>query len=214
VKRGAVEPKLMRISHRDLRACLANPREWVKQRQSGAKSFTGRPGYNSYLKYAMRRMDRGDALAAASSYFTEATRKLVNRAKKDERLAWLAGYEQWRRSAGVLEADWFARPLLAVGNVALGGRVDRVDFLQGEVAYRGLLLGEAGPPAGWQEEPVYPLLQFGLAARYGRPANEFGVGFQRLEGGDPEVNVYSRSEMRAAVAVFERLAKRISQYMR
>lgn len=211
--RSAAEPKAIRISHRDLRNCLANPREWVAARQSGAKGFTARLGYNSYLKYAMRRLDRGDALAVASSYFREATGKLVNRAKKDERLEWLASYARWRQSAGIVGCDWFARPLLVVGNVVLGGQVDRVDFLQGEVGYRGLLLSEPGAPAGWRDEPTYPLLQYGLAARYGRPAEEFGIGLQRLDGSEPEVTVYSRKEMEAAVAVFQRLAKRISQYM-
>lgn len=212
--RPKAEPKTIRVSHRELAACLANPRAWAAQRQSGAKGFRPRPGYNAYLKYAMRRLDRGGTLALASSYFMDATRKLVNRTKKDERLAWLASYDHWKGSAGIVGCDWFARPMLAVGNVVLGGQVDRVDFLQGDVSYRGILLSEGGPSTGWRDEPAYPLLQYGLATRYGRPVEEFGVGVQRLDGSEPEVTVYSRKEMEAAVTAFQRLARRISQYIR
>jgi hypothetical protein len=211
--RRTVELKTIRLSHRELAVCLANPRRWAAQRQSGAKGFVARPGYNAYLKYAMRRLDQGQTLAGASSYFMDATGRLVNSGKKDERLAWLASYHHWRKSAGIVGSDWFARPLVAVGNVVLGGQVDRVDFLQGDVSYRGILLSESGPSPGWRDELAYPLLQYGLATRYGRPVEEFGVGLQRLDGSQPEVTVYSPKELEAAVTAFQRLAKRISQYM-
>lgn len=144
----------------------------------------------------------------------DASRKLVNRTRKDERLAWLASYDRWKRGAGLVGCDWFARPLLAEGNVVLAGQVDRVDFLQGEVFYRGILLREGGELAGWRDEPAFPLLQYGLASRYGRPAEEFGVGVQCLDGSEPQVAVYSRKEIETALAMFQLLAKRLSGYMR
>lgn len=207
----AAEPKTIRVSHRELAICLANPGVWAAQRLAGAKGFRRRPGYNAYLKYAMKRLDQGDTLAEASLYFMQATGKLVNAGKKEQRLAWLASYDQWKQNAGMMGYDWFARPLLVAGNVELGGQVDRVDFLQGEVSYRGILLSEESPPPGWRDEAAYPLLQYGLANRYGRPAEEFGVGVQRLDGSDPEVTVYSAKELEAAVRAFRRLARKISQ---
>ena len=209
-----VEPKTIRVSHRELATCLANPRAWAAQRRLGTKGFTPLPGYNAYLKYAMKRLDGGDTLAAASAYFMTVTGKLINSEKKNERIAWLASYDQWKKTAGMVGCDWFARPLLAAGNIELGGQVDRVDFLQGQVSYRGILLREENPTAGWRNEPAYPLLQYGLATRYGRPVEEFGVGIQRLDASDLEVTVYSPEELEAAVKAFQRLAKRISQLIR
>jgi hypothetical protein len=207
-------PKRIRVSHRELGVCLANPRAWVAERQAGGKRFTPGPGYNAYLKYAMKRLDQGATLVEASAYFVNATNRLVNAQKKEQRLAWLRRYDSWRRSSGIIGSDWLARPLLVSGNVELGGQVDRIDFLQSEMSYRGILLREDEPEGTWRDEAVYPLLQYGLANRYGRPMEEFGIGIQKLDGSAPDVMVYSAEEMEQAVEAFRRLAKRISQLMR
>jgi hypothetical protein len=80
--------------------------------------------------------------------------------------------------------------------------------------YRGILLDEYDAPAAWRDELRYPLLQLGLAKRYGRPVEEFGIGLQKLDGSDPEATVYSSDDIDWAMAELRRLAKRISQLMR
>jgi hypothetical protein len=162
----------------------------------------------------MMRLDRGDTVAEASAHFVRATSKLRDAKKKERRRIWLARYDAWRTGAAMIGSDWRARPLLLIGNVELGGQVDRVDFLQGTMPYRGILLSEDQPPEGWRDEPQYPLLQLGLANRYGRPVDEFGIGIQKLDGSEPEVTIYSSGEIERAAGEFRRLARRISQLMR
>jgi hypothetical protein len=73
--------------------------------------------------------------------------------------------------------------------------------------YRAVLLDRVRE--GWEQELRMPLIQRIVATTYGRPEDEFAVGYQELDASNLQTISYSVSQIDAAEETARQLAVRV-----
>jgi hypothetical protein len=199
----------VRISHKELEECLRDPPSWVASKFNDAAGGP-RGGYDYCLREGIYFFHKTDDPAGARNYLerTLSNRKLASRLRVEGVLERLDAYVYWFHKSGVLMADHRCRLEFDLGSgMILGGVISRLDITSG--GYRSILLG-AIPPT-WRREVRMPLIQRGMAKKYGRPEDEFEIAYQELDASDLQATSYSRVELDEAEERARRLAEGVNR---
>lgn len=201
----------MRISHRELEACAANPRRWVADRQGRAQFGWS---YDRVARASIYKFHRTSSQAEALEYFNQLLPRV--RLKDGERAEAsrtdLERYIRWSEVQRPLVADTCVRielPLSA--GVALGGEVSRIDVAIDENGYRAVIIGAI--PMDWTRELRMPLIQRAIARRCRRDEFDVRVGFQRLDGSGLHVVRFTERQIAAALERAETLAAQVAMLL-
>lgn len=197
----------MRISHRELEACLQNPYRWVSTKLNpsaggarGSYDQCLREGIYYFHKYGDAAEGRRKISALLTSY------KLQNLLRVERTLQSFDAYLNWYYGSGLTVADQRVRIESNLGEgLILGGIIPRIDMLTD--GYRAVLLGPA--PAAWKQELRMPLIQRVVAKTYGRAEEQFSVAYQKLDGTDIQEALYSSTELNEADDTARRLASTV-----
>jgi hypothetical protein len=198
------------ISHREIAKCEANPQAWVRARK-GDSTFYGF-GYNQVLVLGIYRFHRTGSASQARSYLqdllTRHSARLRTTAKAQDVLGRFDSYRQWMAGSQTAVAEHRVRLNAQMGGfLSIGGEISRVDVTG--PGYRGVILGSF--PSDWRDELRMPLIQLALALRYQRPAEQFSVGVQELDGSSLAMTSYSLQQIEAARAEFRALGSNVRQ---
>jgi len=199
----------MRISHKQLEACVGDPIAWIRERRSSRKQFFG-VGYDQVLLWSIYKFhatrDVQEGISKMEALFTKHSR-LNNQVRKDGVRERFEVYVEWCRTTRVAVAE---RRVTLNGSfdtfLTLGGHLDRVDSTGSGV--RGIILGDY--PAVWRTQLRMPLIQMALAARYGLAAGAILVGVQKLDGSGLRETTFNEDELRTARQEF----RAVSTYVR
>jgi hypothetical protein len=199
----------VRISHKELEECLRDPPSWVASKFNDSAGGP-RGGYDYCLREGIYYFHKTDDPAGTRNYLerTLSKRKLANRLRVEGVLERFDAYVYWFRKSGVLVADHRCQLEFDLGSgLILGGVISRLDITSG--GYRSILLGAI--PLTWRGEARMPLIQRGMAKKYGRPEDEFAIGYQELDASDLQTGSYSREELDEAEENARRLAEGINR---
>ena len=199
----------MRISHRQLTACLEDPTAWLQRSRAGTVL---RWSYAYATEVAIYRFHQANYRAAALRHLAEtfAQRGMTSIERQHLAEERLLQYIGWLRAEQPIFAMVRMQVDLDLGHGwRLGGLVSRVDHDLESEGYRAVLFGDAG--ADWDEELRMPLLQRAVASRVHRPEHEVSVGVQGLDGNDLETVVYLAPDIDEALRVARDLARRLSR---
>jgi hypothetical protein len=200
----------MKITHKQLEACLVSPKSWVatKQAQGGPIKL----GYTRALSLAICEFHKDGKLSEANKKVDGYVAKNFKDVKKIAELYQnLIDYAKWFEASGIIPADTnitIAFPYNAAWQ--LGGIVGRVDFLASGY-YRAVLFEPI--ELNWTKQLRMPLIQAAVAEKYGRPASEVRVGFQELNGNVLADTLYKSVARSEALSEFNSLGLKVSKLM-
>lgn len=197
----------MKISHKELEACRLSPKAWIAQKKEQSESGSQpRFSYNQALNYAISELHKFNNLKQALTKLDSYLKKFKDLNRKESIRTRLVDYAEWLKTSGVIPVDSnvtinFPSP----GQWHLGGWVSRVDIVTS--GYSAVLFGAIDP--SWKDQLRMPLIQLGIAERYGRPASEIRVGFQDLEGNKTVNHRFAKAVLDDALVEFMRLGDRV-----
>ena len=202
----------MRISHRELEACLNDPDLWVKEQVSGSTRYF-RFGYNRLLVFAIHLYHRTGSLQLAFEYMNEQfeSNDLTDKERRAQALRRLASYAAWIEDTATVVSDSLFRISLDLGHeLTLGGEISRLDLVPG--GYRAVVVGEI--PPSWDSELRTPLIQKAVALHFQRPLEEYEVAFHDLDSQTIVRRRFTPEEVSVAERAAEGLARTVMEEYR
>lgn len=188
----------MKISHLQLEACRANPRQWTAARLGRSGDGFRTFGYNQAVKFAIYKFHGGSSAGEAKDYLADKLKRFSNVSRIHYCEATLDAYLDWAGTNSIIVADCKIRLDLSLGHdVALGGEISRIDVVPDEGVYRAVIIGDRA--AEWRQELRFPLIQLEIARRYARPIPSIRVGFQEMDGSNLVVARYTAQQIGEAV---------------
>jgi hypothetical protein len=166
-----------------------------------------RTGYAGAVKLGIYRFhstnDPRDARAHLQSLLPRLG--LTNRELVNDALAQFDAYLDWTRQESPIVAMWRHRLKFDLGSGwLLGGELSRIDVDPRSNRYRAFILGDSS--ADWHSDFRFPLIQRALATQLQRKDTLISVGFQMIDGSNPELRSFSRQQMDNAEARARKLA--------
>jgi hypothetical protein len=197
----------MRISHKQLERCLANPRAWLSGRA------TGRPGmsYSYATQLAIYKFHKLNDNSASVAHLT----RILQRAKLNSARRGgdaednLRRYIQWFSDANPIVVSTKLRISLDIGSGwFLGGEISRIDIDIYSGFYTAVLLESNNDE--WRSEARMPLLQLATSNKLQRLVTEVAIGVQDLDGTALRTYSFSRRQINAAMRNARALTARLS----
>ena len=202
----------MRITHRQLEACRADPIGWVAARISIQDSPIFFRSFDQCLREAIFHFHKTGRADLSGDYLEirMQTAKFTNIQKIENTRRKLDSYIAWFTNSGVtVVARRFLLGIDLGSDNTLGGLVGRIDLTSN--GYRAILLEDIMPD--WDEDLRMPLIQIGISNAFGRPINEISVGIQELDASSLVVRRFDAEELATAEAVARDLSTQISRQL-